>query len=196
MKKINFLMLILLLGIGQFAIAQTTITGSVTDEQNIPLSGATILEAGTSNGTTADFDGNFSINLSSDNAVLQVSFIGYASREVPVDGQTNIIIQLTEDASQLDEVVLVGYGTQRKKDLTGAVTSVKSEDFNQGVVTSPEQLLQGKVSGVNVTGASGEPGSGQNITIRGVGSVRSGSTPLFVVDGFALDNNEGTARAF
>lgn len=120
---------------------------------------------------------------------MEVSYLGYATQEAAVDGQTTLNVQLAEDAAQLDEVVLVGYGSQRKKDLTGAVTSVKSEDFNQGVITSPEQLIQGKVSGVNVTGASGEPGSGQNITIRGVGSVRSGSTPLFVVDGFALDNS-------
>lgn len=188
MKKVKFLMSIGCLLVASSIWAQTTVTGTVTDLDNLPLPGTSVVEQGTSNGTTTDFDGNFSIETSED-AVLEFSYLGYATQEVPVNDQTSLQVSLTEDAAQLDEVVLVGYGSQRKKDLTGAVTSVKSEDFNQGVVTSPEQLIQGKVSGVNVTGASGEPGSGQNITIRGVGSVRSGSTPLFVVDGFALDNS-------
>lgn len=188
MKNLKLLMFIGCLVLTSAAWTQTAVTGTVTDAQNRPLPGATVLEKGTSNGTTTDFDGNFSIQVTED-ATLEVSYLGYATQDVAVNGQTVLTVPLTEDAAQLDEVVLVGYGTQRKKDLTGAVSSVKSEDFNQGVITSPEQLIQGKVSGVNVTGSSGEPGSGQNITIRGVGSVRSGSTPLFVVDGFALDNS-------
>ena len=93
------------------------------------------------------------------------------------------------DAATLSEVVVVGYGTQEKKDITGAVASVKSEEFNKGIINTPEQLLQGKVAGVNIISGSGEPGSKQLISIRGQGSVRSGSTPLFVVDGMPLDNS-------
>ena len=189
MKKIKFLLVTFLLGFASVSWAQNTVTGSVTDSQNIPLPGASVVEKGTSNGTTSDFDGNFTIEVSDLNAVLSVSFIGYKSVEVPINGQRSITIQLEEDATQLEGVVVVGYGVQRKSDVTGSIASVKSEDFNKGVVANPGQLLQGKLAGVNVTSVSGEPGAAQNIIIRGVGSLRSGTTPLFVIDGFVIDNS-------
>ncbi len=173
----------------QGVVAQDTVTGTVTDAQNVPLPGASVIEKGTSNGTTSDFDGNFTIEVAEENAVLEVSYIGYATLEMPLNGQSNVTIQLLEDSAQLEEVVVVGYGTQKKSDITGAIGSLKSENFNQGVVTNPGQLLQGKISGVNVSSVSGEPGATQNIIIRGVGSLRSGTTPLFVVDGFVIDNS-------
>ncbi|MGF1558236.1 MAG: SusC/RagA family TonB-linked outer membrane protein, partial [Flavobacteriaceae bacterium] len=145
-------------------------------------------EKGTSNGTTTDFDGNFMIEVAS-NAILEVSYLGYSSKEVSVNGQSRIAVQLESDATQLDDVVVVGYGTQKRSDITGSIASVKSEDFNQGVVTNPGELLQGKLAGVNIAATSGEPGASQNIIIRGVGSLRSGTQPLFVVDGFLLDNS-------
>jgi len=166
--------------------AQTTVTGTVSDEQNVPLPGATVLEKGTSNGTTTDFDGNFTIQVSDESAILAISFLGYATKEYPLNGQTNVSAVLQEDSSLLDEVVVVGYGTQRIKDVTGAVKRVTSEDFNKGVVNNAGQLIQGKAAGVNVTSSSGEPGSGQRIVIRGQGTIRSGSGPLFVLDGFPL----------
>lgn len=189
MKKIKFLMLVFLLGIASISWAQTTVTGTVTDEQNIPLPGATVLEKGTTNGTTTDFDGNYTISVANGNAILEYSYIGYSTTEVSVNGQNNITVQLAEDATQLEDVVVVGYGIQKKSDITGAIASIKSEDFNQGVVSNPGQLLQGKLAGVNVSNVSGEPGANQNIIIRGVGSLRSGTTPLFVVDGFVIDNS-------
>ena len=189
MKKIKFLMLIFLLGIASISWAQTTVTGTVTDEQNIPLPGASVLEKGTTNGTTTDFDGNYTISVANGNAILEFSYIGYSTTEVSVNGQNNITVQLVEDATQLEDVVVVGYGIQKKSDITGAIASIKSEDFNQGVVANPGQLLQGKLAGVNVSNVSGEPGANQNIIIRGVGSLRSGTTPLFVVDGFVIDNS-------
>ncbi|WP_299530170.1 TonB-dependent receptor [Ulvibacterium sp.] len=189
MKKIRFLMLIFLLGIVSVSWAQTTVTGTVTDDQNTPLPGASVIEKGTTNGTTTNFDGNFTIEVSDSNAVLEVSYLGYTTMDIPLAGQTNVTVQLSEDATQLEDVVVVGYGVQRKSDITGAIGSVKSEDFNKGVVANPGQLLQGKVAGVNVTSVSGEPGAAQNIIIRGVGSLRSGTTPLFVVDGFIIDNS-------
>lgn len=189
MKKIKFLMLIFLLGIASISWAQTTVTGTVTDEQNIPLPGATVLEKGTTNGTTTDFDGNYTISVANGDAILEFSYIGYSTTEVSVNGQNNITVQLAEDATQLEDVVVVGYGIQKKSDITGAIASIKSEDFNQGVVANPGQLLQGKLAGVNVSNVSGEPGANQNIIIRGVGSLRSGTTPLFVVDGFVIDNS-------
>ena len=166
---------------------ETTIKGTVTDVNGTPLIGASIIEKGTSSGTITDVDGNYTLTVSND-AVLSISYLGFVSQEVPTTGKTTIDIVMVEDVSQLDEIVLIGYGTQKRKDVTGAVTSVSNEDFNQGIIISPEQLLQGKVAGVNVISASGEPGSNQSITIRGQGSIRAGSAPLFVVDGFALDN--------
>lgn len=166
-----------------------TVTGTVTDSNGIPLAGASILEKGTLNGTTTDFDGNFSIDVK-DNATLEFSFLGFTTQEIPVQGRTSISVQLIEDATQLEDVVVVGYGIQKKSDVTGSIASVKSEDFNRGVVNNPGQLLQGKIAGVNVTSVSGEPGASQNIIIRGVGSLRSGTAPLYVIDGFVISNND------
>ncbi len=172
------------------AWAQTTVTGTVTDPESIPLPGATVLEKGTANGTTTDFDGNFVINVADSNTVLVVSYLGYTTNEVPLNGQSSVNVQLAEDATQLEDVVVVGYGVQKKSDITGSIASIKSENFNQGVVANPGQLLQGKLAGVNVSNVSGEPGAAQNIIIRGVGSLRSGTTPLFVIDGFVIDNSD------
>lgn len=188
MKNLRILMFIGCLVFASTAWAQTTVTGTVTDTQNLPLPGATVLEKGTTNGTTADFDGNFSINVAN-NAVLEVSYLGYSPTEVPIAGQSTFTIQLEEDATQLEDVVVVGYGTQKRSDITGAIASVKSGDFNQGVVTNPGELLQGKMAGVNIASNSGEPGASQNVIIRGIGSLRSGTQPLYVVDGFLLDNS-------
>lgn len=179
-------MCVFLIGFTTFSWSQTTVSGTVSDTQNVPLAGATVLEKGTLNGATTDFDGNFTIEVSDGDAVLAVSYLGYATLEVPTNGQSTIDVQLQDDASQLDEVVVVGYGTQKIKDVTGAVKRVTSEDFNKGVVNNAGQLIQGKAAGVNVTSSSGEPGSGQRIVIRGQGTIRQGSGPLFVLDGFPL----------
>lgn len=189
MKKQKLLLFVALLCFGSIALAQTTVTGTVTDNQNTPLPGASVIEKGTVNGTTTDFDGNFTIEVGDTNGILEISYLGYTASDISLNGQTNINVQLNEDATQLEDVVVVGYGTQKKSDVTGSIASIKSEDFNQGVVTNPGQLLQGKLAGVNVTSVSGEPGASQNIIIRGVGSLRSGTTPLFVIDGFVIDNS-------
>jgi len=169
-------------------VAQT-VTGTITDETGSPLPGVNILEKGTTNGTVSDADGKFTLTVVSGESVLVFSFVGTLTQEVKVGNQTEINVRLLFDSKSLSEVVVVGYGTQKKSDITGAVSSLKSESFNQGVVTNPGQLLQGKVSGVNVTSASGEPGAAQNVIIRGIGSLRSGTQPLYVVDGFLLDNS-------
>ncbi len=182
-------MYVCLLCFASMAWAQTTVTGTVTDNQNTPLPGASVIEKGTVNGTTTDFDGNFTIEVADLNTVLEVSYLGYTTTDIPLNGQTSVSVQLDEDATQLEDVVVVGYGTQKKSDVTGSIASIKSEDFNKGVVANPGQLLQGKLAGVNVTSVSGEPGASQNIIIRGVGSLRSGTTPLFVIDGFVIDNS-------
>ena len=164
----------------------TTITGRVTDDAGAALPGANVVERGTTNGTVTDADGRYSLAVSSRDAVLVFSFVGAVTQQVPADNQTEINIQLMADQSVLNEIVVVGYGTQKKSDITGAIGSVKSDDFNQGIINSPAQLLQGKVSGVQITSSSGAPGSGQRIIIRGQGSIRQGTGPLFVVDGFPL----------
>lgn len=163
------------------------VSGTVKDETGAPLPGAAILVKGTTQGTITNLEGKFSIDVSSD-AVLVISYLGYLSQEVAINGQSSISIQLQPDAKQLDELVVVGYGTQKRSDITGAIGSVKSEDFNRGMITNPVDLLQGKVAGVNITSTSGEPGANQNVIIRGIGSLRSGTQPLYVLDGFLLDN--------
>jgi TonB-dependent starch-binding outer membrane protein SusC len=134
-------------------------------------------------------NGNFSITVPRDHSILIISYIGFTTQEIGVEGRKTIQVTMQVASSDLANVVVVGYGTQNKKDVTGAVKSVKSEAFNKGIVNSPEQLIQGKVAGVNVTSSSGEPGAAINITVRGPGGVRTGSTPLFVIDGLALDNS-------
>jgi iron complex outermembrane receptor protein len=167
-----------------------TITGRITDAASgNPLAGATIAVKNTKRTTVSDADGNFSISVVDENSVLVISFIGYTGQQVSIKGKTSVDIKMEAIAADLQQVVVVGYGTQSKKDITGAVKSLKAESFNRGIINSPEQLLQGKVAGVNVTSASGEPGGAIAITIRGPGGVRTGNTPLFVVDGLALDNS-------
>lgn len=171
-----------------------SLTGKVLDDTGIPMPGVNVLEKGTSNGTVTDSDGIYSLAVSSREAVVVFSFVGTITQEVVVGDRSTLDVTLVSDAKTLSEIVVIGYGTQERKDVTGAVGTVKSEQFNRGIINSPEQLLQGKVAGVNVTSASGEPGSSQSISIRGQGSVRSGTAPLFVVDGMPLDNS-GTGGA-
>ncbi|MFD2519637.1 SusC/RagA family TonB-linked outer membrane protein [Emticicia soli] len=171
-------------------IVDITVKGRVTDETTgEPLIGASVVVKGTQKGATTDANGSYSIVVPSQNSVLVVGFIGYTKKEVTVGNNTTLDITLKSEASDLAQVVVIGYGTVAKKDMTGAVKSLKSSEFNKGIINSPEQLLQGKVAGVNVTSASGEPGAAQNISIRGPGGVRTGSTPLFILDGMALDNS-------
>jgi iron complex outermembrane receptor protein len=166
------------------------VTGKVTsadDGSGVP--GVNILEKGTANGTVSDAGGNFRINVGS-GATLVFSFVGYQSQEVAVGSQSVINVALASDVTALSEVVVVGYGSVEKKDATGAMVSLKSENFNPGVISSPEQLIQGKAAGVQITSASGEPGAGVNIRIRGTSSVRNGNNPLFVVDGVPLAGDD------
>lgn len=171
-------------------IVDISVKGRVTDETTgEPLIGASVVVKGTQKGATTDANGNYSIVVPNQNSVLVVGFIGYTKKEVTVGNNTTLDITLKSEASDLAQVVVIGYGSAAKKDMTGAVKSLKSSEFNKGIINSPEQLLQGKVAGVNVTSASGEPGASQNISIRGPGGVRTGSTPLFILDGMALDNS-------
>jgi iron complex outermembrane receptor protein len=171
------------------AWAQTTVTGKVTSGgDGDALPGVSILEKGTSNGTVTDADGNFSISVN-ESAVLVFSFVGYASQEVPVGGRSSLDLVLSEDVTALNEVVVIGYGEIQKKDATGAVMNLGSRDFNQGVLTSPQDLVVGKFAGVSVTSNSGAPGSGSTIRIRGGSSLTANNDPLIVIDGFPIDSS-------
>lgn len=169
----------------QGSLQDITISGKVVDAEGESLPGVNVVRKGSSMGTVTDVNGEYSLQAPED-GVLVFSFIGFVTQEVSVNGRSFINVSLNLTASELEEVVVVGYGTQQRKDITGAIGSVKSEGFNKGIMNSPGQLLQGKVSGVQVTSSSGAPGSGQRIIIRGQGSIRQGTGPLFVVDGFPL----------
>jgi TonB-linked SusC/RagA family outer membrane protein len=187
--KTLFSMVLMVLSLTVFAQRPgKIITGRVTDETDAPLSGASVKEQGTKNGVSTNIKGEFKISAAK-GKMLEVSFIGYKSKLVAADAD-ELTIKLEPDASTLGEVLVVGYGKQTKKDVTGSVTQLDEKSFRQGVVTSADNLLQGKIAGVRVVASSGEPGGGVDVTIRGVGSIRSGSTPLFVVDGVPLTNDD------
>ncbi len=171
---------------GQEAQGQN-VTGSVTDENQEPLAGVTIVVVGTTTGTTSDGDGNFTLDVPEGSAELQFSFIGYET-VIQAITNTQLSIVMKEEATDLSEVVVIGYGTQRKGDLTGAVANVTTKDFNKGVVSSPEELINGKVSGVQIMSTSGSPSSGSTIRIRGGASLNASNDPLIVLDGVPLEN--------
>lgn len=162
------------------------VKGKVTDDKGFPIPGVTVFFKGGSGGTVTSVDGFYQIQCLDGQKTLVFSFIGMETKEVAVGSQTVIDVVMVETVSQLGEVVAVGYGNQKKSDITGSVSSLKQSDFNKGISNNPGQLLQGKVSGVNITSSSGAPGSDQRIIIRGQGSVRQGTGPLFVIDGFPV----------
>ncbi|CDF79871.1 TonB-dependent receptor [Formosa agariphila KMM 3901] len=169
--------------------AQTDISGKVLDENGIPIAGVAVLVKGLNNGTVTDFDGLFSLNTENGN-VLVFSFLGYKTKEVTISNQTNLIVTLEEDTQSLEEVVLVGYGVQKKKEVTGAVGLVTSEIIAKAPVSDLGESIQGQVAGVNVQSSSGRPGESANIQIRGLGSVSSSALgPLYVVDGIPFQGN-------
>ena len=167
---------------------QRQITGTVKDAKGSPVASVTVAVKGSPASAITGEDGSFAIS-AKDGDILVFSAVSFETAEVKVTSASSYAVVLTTNTVVLSDVVVVGYGTQRKKDVTGAVKSLKSDEFNKGIINTPQQLLQGKVSGVNVTSSSGEPGATIGITIRGPGGVRTGSTPLFVVDGLPLDNS-------
>ncbi|AUS04294.1 SusC/RagA family TonB-linked outer membrane protein [Pseudotamlana carrageenivorans] len=170
-----------------FVLAQNTVSGMVTEAgTNIPIAGVNIIVKGTTTGTVTDFDGNFSLQVNKGN-ILEFSFIGFVSQEITYNGQAILNIEMKEDTAMLDEVVVIGYGTAKKEDVTGAADLVTTKDFNQGPIVNAPQLIQGKVAGVSVTSSSGAPGDGQEIRIRGNSSLSLNNNPLIVLDGIPLD---------
>ena len=190
-----FLILLTVFGMSVGALAQQiTVNGVVQDTQGEPIIGANILVKGTANGTITDLDGNFQLTTDAD-AILVISYIGYVSQEVPAQPVMNVTLR--EDAEQLDEVVVIGYGSVKKNDLSGSVVAIKAEDMNKGAVTSPQELIQGKVPGLYVSAGDGQPGAGSSIRIRGGASLNASNDPLIVIDGIpvASDAAPGTPNA-
>ena len=167
-----------------FAQGGYQVKGVVQDAMG-PVIGATVLEQGTTNGTTTGLDGDFTLTVSSANAIIEVSCIGYATQSFTASA-VPATITLSEDAEFLDEVVVIGYGTVKKTDMTGSVVAVKNDEINRGAITSPAQAMMGKVSGMLVTPASGSPGEGATIRIRGAASLNANNDPLIVIDGVPI----------
>ncbi|HOI48116.1 MAG TPA: TonB-dependent receptor plug domain-containing protein [Prolixibacteraceae bacterium] len=163
-----------------------TVTGKVTDRFGQPLPGVTVLLKGTTNGTITNSDGNFSIRNVPAAATLSFSFVGMRTQDIPVGSQEVINVRLEEEAIGIDEVVAIGYGTIKKSDLTGSVSSIKAEDIERSPVTSFDQAIQGKAAGVQVTQASSAPGGRVSIRIRGGNSLSSSNEPLYIIDGYPV----------
>ena len=191
MKQVNIKtplrMLVLLLGLflSVGAFAQIDVKGHVKDAQGEPIIGATVRVAGTQTATVSDFDGNFVLK-ANQGADISVSYVGYQPQTVKAAATLEITLQ--EDAAVLDNVVVIGYGRAKKTDLTGSVTAIKPDDMNHGLQTSAQDMLQGKVAGVNITNSGGEPGAGATIRIRGGSSLNASNNPLIVIDGLAMDS--------
>lgn len=185
MKK--YLLMLLSVFTMSFLMAQErTITGTISDaETGETIPGVNIVEKGTSNGTVSDFDGNYRLTVG-DGATLVFTFIGYAAQEVAVGSRSVIDVALALDVQALQEVVVIGYGSVKKSDLTGSVVQVGERELNKGLVMAPDQLIQGKAAGVQVINNSGQPGGATTVRIRGNASIRTGNQPLFVVDGVQL----------
>lgn len=185
LKKLHLLCFLSIL-FAVYAQAQNTVVnGIVNDDTGMPVSGATILLKNTTRGTTTDFDGKFSIDAPS-NGTLVVSYIGFTTVEIPVSGRNQIVVTLSPDQELLEEVVVVGYGTQKKSEVTGAISGVKASDIEGLPVTRIEQSLQGRTSGITIAANSGQPGSSSTIRVRGVTTLNN-NEPLWVVDGVIID---------
>lgn len=160
-----------------------TISGMVTDANGEPIIGANVVEKGTTNGVVTDLDGKYTLNVENPNSILVISYIGYQTQEIKVGNNLTINVSLKDDSKLIDEVVVIGYGTQRKGDVTSAVASVKAEDFTIGKIGDAAELIKGKVAGLTIAKGSGDPNAESTIRLRGVISLKGGSTPLVLVDG-------------
>lgn len=188
---------LILLIITQAAFAQRQISGKVTDSKDgSPIVGASVQPKGGTTGTSTGTDGSYTLTVGNDVTAIVVSYVGFGTIEVSIVGKTTVDVSLNASAAlNLNEVVVVGYGTARRRDVTGSVQSVKAKDFNKGVVISPDAAIQGKAAGVMIISNSGQPGAATTVRIRGTSSIRSGNSPLFVVDGVPLSGNSSRPGA-
>lgn len=186
--KVVFFILLLSTLFSMSVFAQVkTVTGTVLDEIGMPLPGANILESGTKNGVTTDFDGNYSLQVNQ-GSTITVTYLGYKTQVLTVGSQSTINITLEPDLQQLEETVIIGYGSVQKRDLTGSVATVNMDKLTEAPVANFDEALAGRVAGVQVSASGGEPGSGMNIVIRGGNSVNGDNSPLYVMDGFIVEN--------
>ena len=184
MKRLLFAFMTVLLSASVFAQETVDVKGTVLDENGWPLTGAYVLVQGTSNGTLTDLDGNFTLTAPK-GAMLEFTFMGYLTQVLPAQTQMNVALQ--PDALMMEEVVVVGYGTQKSKDLTAPIVNVKGEELSKQITASPMSALQGKVAGVQVVN-SGIPGAGPSVKVRGTGSIGDYANPLYIVDGVFVEN--------
>lgn len=188
MRKLVSITLVLLMCTLQLVAQEKTVTGKVTDEKDgTPLAGVSVTVKGTSVGTTTGADGTFRLNVPQNARVLVFSYINFASQDVTFGNNTTLEVKLTTEEKSLSEVVVVGYGTVRKKELTAAVSTIKANDLQNRPIQGPDQALRGQAPGVTVTQSSGTPGSSMNVNIRGTGSINASSQPLYVIDGIPLN---------
>lgn len=166
-----------------------TVSGKVTATGGEPLTGVTVIEKGTSNGTSTDANGNYSLSVGNANGALSLSIVGYAAQDVRINTRTVVNVTMELSAEALSDIVVVGYGTQKKSDLTGSISSLKTSDIDKGVNVSVDQMMQGRAPGVQIVQASAEPGGGFNIRIRGSNSITAGNNPLYVIDGLPITND-------
>jgi len=185
-KRVSTLLLCVFFTLTAFSQTKT-ITGKVTDDKGNPVQGATVTAKGTKGGASTGSDGTYKLTIPATAKVLVISSVGFNQQEVSIGEQTTIDVSMVTSQSNLNEVVVIGYGTARKKDLTGSVATVSSKEFNTGVITSPDQLMQNKVSGLEIVNNSGQPGVATTVKIRGNSSIRGAGNPIYVVDGVILD---------
>ena len=181
-------MMIVFLTAALYASAQSKVRGTVTDEQGEPIMGASVIVDGTSNGTVTDLNGNFTINNVPKNAKINISYVSFVTQHITFTGQPEMKVVLKEDHLALNEVVVVGYGVQRKSDVTGALAHIDSKQLTEMPVTNAFEGMQGKTAGVDITNSQ-RPGTVGNINIRGQRSINASSSPLYVVDGMIIQNN-------
>lgn len=194
-RRLNGILTLLLVFIVQLTFAQgKTVTGTVVDEDGLPLPGATVVEKGTQNGVQTDFDGNYSISVGN-GEILVFSFVGYVPQEVVVGSANTYDVSLKVDAGQLEEVIVMGYVSKRREDLTGSAVQIGSDVLQQTPMASVDQALQGKVAGLQISSSSGTPGAVQDIRIRGVSSINAGNEPLYVIDGVPIINTNSATNS-
>lgn len=184
-KFLLFWLIGILLSVQAFA-QSITIRGNVKDNTGMGIIGANILVKGTTNGTITDFDGNFTLDAQKSDIIV-ISFIGYKTQELPAAPTMNVVLK--DDSEVLEDVVVIGYGSVKKSDLSGSVVAVKAEEMNRGAVTSPQELIMGKVPGLSVAQPNGQPGGGSTIRIRGGASLNASNDPLIVIDGIPVSND-------
>ena len=193
MKKPLLLLLLLFTLATAFSYGQKEISGVVTDDKNEPLIGATVVVKGTNEGTVTDVKGKCTIKVPDENATLVISYVGYLSENIAVAGKSSVNVALVPDITGLDEVVVIGYGTVKKRDLTGAVASVSANQLKDVPLTSTAEAITGRLAGVQITTSEGSPDADVRIRVRGGGSITQDNSPLYIVDGFPVDGLSGIA---